>query len=279
MLQKLAQLIRQPAEPDRGEVIDRKARIFRIVSWKQARKWFLQRWIFQPSVQLEQAHVLGELLEQNLDEYAARAGGVLFVQTNALQHIPADGVGKQQVCEEFTHIAQPVRIQSMRRGVRVVKDLLERGDVDLVYHAESLRQQTVKLFVRPLLGTAVEEHVAQLLFLPWLQLHLHQLVCALLVIETGVNRQVDGSSQSDQIGLRVVDDGILLLFGIIPVVRVTVGFVVVGIIAIAARRVATLIAILVVLCVAAKNFSADFFILRFVDLILRIHLEHVCKEK
>ena len=60
---------RQPPQANGGEEVDGKSRILWIVSWQQALERSRQHRIPQLLIQLGQAHELGELLEQNLDEY------------------------------------------------------------------------------------------------------------------------------------------------------------------------------------------------------------------
>lgn len=112
--------------------------------------------------------------------------------------------------EELADVTETVGVQTMRRVVNVFEDLLELLGINFVDCAEALRQQSVKLLVSSLLSATVEEHVAQLSLLTRLQLHLHQLMCAFLEIQTRMNREVDRSSQRNQIRLGVVDDLLLL---------------------------------------------------------------------
>ena len=64
---------------------------------EDAPKEHLQGGLLQALVQGQQAQVLGQVLEQDLDEDAAAGGGVLLCQADAGQHRPAEGVGGQQV--------------------------------------------------------------------------------------------------------------------------------------------------------------------------------------
>ena len=69
-----------------------------------------------------------------------------------------------------------------------------------------LSQEAEEFFVGALLGAAVEDHVAQLRLLAGLELHLHQLVGALVVVQTALHRQVDGATQRRQVRFRFVRD-------------------------------------------------------------------------
>lgn len=108
--------------------------------------------------------------------------------------------------EELADVSQSVRVESVRRVVNVLEDLLKLLGVHLVDGAEALRKQTVELLVSSLLGAAVEKHVTQLALLARLQLHLHELVRALLEVQTRVDGEINRSSQRDQVRLCVVDD-------------------------------------------------------------------------
>ena len=46
--------------------------------------------------------------------------------------------------------------------------------------------------------------------LPWFKLHLEHFVGALVVVKTGLDGQVNGATQGHQVGLRLVNDLLLL---------------------------------------------------------------------
>lgn len=67
---------------------------------EDAPKEHLEGGLLQALVQGEEAQVLGQVLEQDLDEDAAAGSGVLLSQPDARQHRPADGVCRQQVLQQ-----------------------------------------------------------------------------------------------------------------------------------------------------------------------------------
>ena len=71
---------------------------------KDPPKEHLQGGLLQALVQGEEAQILGQVLEQDLDEDAAAGGGVLLSQPDACQHRPADGVCCQQVLQQSDSI-------------------------------------------------------------------------------------------------------------------------------------------------------------------------------
>jgi len=155
----------------------------------------LQVTVLQPLLQLQRAQVLRHLLEQDLDEDAAAARGFRLVQVDVLQHAPGQRVRVQQVREQLGDVAQLVRLQpvdgAVVLGKRVVKLLHVRG-VDV---AEALGDEAVELEVRALLRAALDEHGAQLHLLPRPDLQLHQLVAALLNVQTVRDGQTNAGVQ------------------------------------------------------------------------------------
>ena len=85
--------------------------------------------------------------------------------------------------EHFRDIPQFVRFQSMTSFVLLLENLLKRPNVLVLYLAKTLRQLAEEFLVRALLGATIEDHVAEFLLLTRLDLHLQQLVRALLKIQ------------------------------------------------------------------------------------------------
>lgn len=205
-LQIISELIRQSTQTDGRKEVDGESRVARVVPREESAEVRLKSRVLKSGVELLDSHEFGEFLEQDFDEDSTGAGRVVLVQLDALEDVPSDGVRIEKVREELADVPEPVGVQSVRCVVNVLEDLLELLRVDFVDGAEALGQQAVELLVGSLLGAAVEEHVAQLALLARLQLHPHQLVRALLEVQTRVDRQVNRAPQGDQVGLGVVDD-------------------------------------------------------------------------
>ena len=118
--------------------------------------------------------------------------------------------------------------------VSIHKNLHERLNVELIDLTESLSHQTKELLVSPtrrrlngllkilrllpLLGAAVDDHVAELLLLTGLQVQLVQLVDGLLEVEGGLDGQVDRPSQGYQVGLRCIHDRLFLALLLVVII-------------------------------------------------------------
>ena len=71
---------------------------------EDASKEHLQGGLLQPLVEGHETQVLGQVLEQDLDEDAAAGSGVLLCQADARQHRPAHRVCSQQMLHQHhTH--------------------------------------------------------------------------------------------------------------------------------------------------------------------------------
>lgn len=110
------------------------------------------------------------------------------------------------MCKEFADISESVCVETMRCIVNILEDFFELLGVNFVDDAEALSEQAIKLFISSLFGATIEEHVAQFTLLSWFQLHLHQLVSTFFKVQTRVNCEINGASQSNQVSLRAVDD-------------------------------------------------------------------------
>lgn len=104
----LSHLLGQAAHADAGEVIDGEARVARDVHGEEAIEAGAEEVVSETGLQRGHAEGFGEVLEEDLDEDAAAGGGVVFVQVDDGQDVPADGVGAEQVPEEAGDIAESV---------------------------------------------------------------------------------------------------------------------------------------------------------------------------
>ena len=68
---------------------------------KDAPKEGLQAGLLQSGIELDEAHVLAERLEQDLDEDAAAGGCVVLGQADVAQYTPGDAVRVQQVLQDI----------------------------------------------------------------------------------------------------------------------------------------------------------------------------------
>lgn len=125
---------------------------------------------------------------------------------DALKTVPADTIRVQEVSEKLANVAQSICVQAVSGFVNVPEDFLEFLGVDSVDCAKTLREQAIELLIRSLLSAAVEKHVTELSLLAWFKLHFHKFMCALFEVQTRMNRQIDRSSQRNQVRFGVVYD-------------------------------------------------------------------------
>ena len=206
VLQVLAHLLGERAEANGGEEVDGEARVARIVARKEALKELGERGIVEALAYLHNAHVLAEVEQQVLEVDARRRGRLVLVQVHALEHAPRYRVCVEQMRQEARHVAQLDRLEAVARLVLLLEDLLVGLDELLLELAEALRQQAEEALVRALLCARVQYHLTELALLILLDVHLEQLVSALLEVQRRLDGQVDGATQRHQVRLRLVDD-------------------------------------------------------------------------
>ena len=102
-----------------------------------------------------------------------------------------------QLESKISHPPQFPRLQTVHGVVSVDKYFHEGFHIKFVHLAEPLAHQTKELLVGSLLRAAVNDHMAELGLLAWLDIQLVQFVNRLLEIQGGLDGQVDGSSQGN----------------------------------------------------------------------------------
>lgn len=239
VLQVCPHLLCQLAETDRGEVVDGETRVLRVVHWEHARKGRSQVGNLEPLDHSVHTHLLHHLLHDYLDEDSGRGRCLLFVHVDDVEYRPGDSVRGEQVTEESTNVSQFVRLVPMDRVEVLGEGLLEIVRPDPVQFTKSLSDQSVEIVIGAFLRTTLDYHVAHfdlqqlsarsrpipvtslthLLALG--DVDLHELVDGFFEVELEKSaslrylgrsthrvhdRQVDRSSQVDQVGLGHIRD-------------------------------------------------------------------------
>lgn len=179
----LSHVLRQHTQSDRGEVVDRKARALWVIFWKEALPIFLQAWLLESFGKFFEPKLLLQLLKQDLDKDSRAAGGVLFIHVHDGQRCPADAVGRKQVAEEASNVAQSIGLVSMDGVVVSCEAARKRFRPLAMELAEALAHVAIELAVGSLLRTALDDHVAQLDILTFGDVELQKLVDTLLKVE------------------------------------------------------------------------------------------------
>jgi len=194
----LSQLIRETPQANGSEEVDREASVLGGITGEHTIQEGQQKRVMQASIQLVQAQILHQLLEEDFDKDTTRRIGVVLIQANVLQNLPTDGTGVKEMSKEFRQVANGVGFQSMDFAEPFGEALAVKFLVDPLHHAQALGQQSSKAQECPCLQTHFDNHVAHFNFLPRLHPHAHDLVCTLLVVQTGHNHQIDLPSQGNQ---------------------------------------------------------------------------------
>lgn len=82
------EFICETTETDCSPKVDRKASVFVVVLGEKAGKVLRQVRVFQPFVQFDKSHVLGEFLKEDFDENTTGACGFLVVEMNVGEYSP-----------------------------------------------------------------------------------------------------------------------------------------------------------------------------------------------
>lgn len=148
----------------------------------------------------------GYVLEEYLKEDAAGGGGGVLCERDAAQHVPVERFGEQEVREEFGDVADLVGLEPVDDGVVFDEEVEEVFLVQVVDLAEALGEQAEELEVGAFLHAAVDDHAAELGFVAAADVELHELVCALVVVDRVHDDQVDRLAQLQQVVFGEVQD-------------------------------------------------------------------------
>ena len=113
----LPEVLGEAAETDGGEEVDCEPGAHGVVPRHDALEGLGQGRVAQPLVQLGYPHVLGQLLEEDLDENPGAGGGLLLVEPDDGDDLPRHGVGVQEVPEQLPHVAQLPDLQPVHSVV------------------------------------------------------------------------------------------------------------------------------------------------------------------
>ena len=110
-----------------GEVVDCEAGIARIgvVHGKDALEAGLEDVVFEAGLQAAHAHCFGEVLKEDFDENTAAGGCFFFVEVDNREHMPADGVGADEVTEKAGDVTKAVGLVAMDCVIVVGKCIFE----------------------------------------------------------------------------------------------------------------------------------------------------------
>ena len=132
----LPEVFGESSETDRGEEVDGETGVGRVIAGEDAFECGLQGGVACTGHELGHAHVLGELLEEDLDEDPGRAGGLILVEVDDGEDLPRVGVGEEEVREELGHVPELPDLQAVNGFVGRRENVLEGLDVDVIDLAE-----------------------------------------------------------------------------------------------------------------------------------------------
>lgn len=202
----LSHLLGQDAHANAGEVVDGEPDVARVLSREEALEAGPQRLIGHACSELNQADFFRNVLEQNLDKDTATRRGLLLVEVDDGEAVPAQGVGSKHVTEQHSNVPQLVVLVPMDRLVVLDKGLLEEVAPQPVDLGKALTNQAKELGVCLLLRATLDNHRRQLGLLADGEVNLHQFVNRFLWVGARHDGEIDGPPQVDQVGVGLVLD-------------------------------------------------------------------------
>lgn len=101
---------------------------------------------------------------QDLDEDTRGRCGVILVQLDDIEYMPADGIGRQKMSEELSNDAEAVRFVTVDRVVVFDEHFFEEVLPQPVELAEAFTNQAEELVIRSFLAAALDDHGWQFIF-------------------------------------------------------------------------------------------------------------------
>lgn len=117
-----------------------------------------QNLIGRTRLELRHANLLRDLLEQDLDKDTAAGCGLVLVEVDRGQAVPAQSIHAKHVSEQHGNVAQLVVLVSVNRVVVLGKSLLKQVAPQPVDLCEALANQTEELGVRLFLRATLDDH-------------------------------------------------------------------------------------------------------------------------
>jgi hypothetical protein len=210
----LAHVFRQHTHTNTGEVIDRETGVTRVLCWEQTLEAGPQNLVSETGLQARKTKVLGEILEQNLDEDTATGRGLFLVHMDYGQNVPANGVIAEHVSEKPCDVPQAIRLVAVDSVVVLGECGLKQVRPETVNLGKPFSNQAVELGVCPFLGATLDNHGRQFRLHAGREIDLHQLVTAFFKVNTRHDCEVDCSPKIDQVSVGLILNIHLLFLGI-----------------------------------------------------------------
>ena len=88
-----------------SEVVDGESGVARVVQREEPVKAGPKNGIGQAFLEFGHAHVLGEILKENLDKNTAARGSFFLVQVDQRKHVPANTIVTKDMAKESSNVA------------------------------------------------------------------------------------------------------------------------------------------------------------------------------
>lgn len=144
-LETITQVVSESGQADGREKVDAEAEMGNIPSGEDALKVDLEVGLSEPRSQTRNPIELGQVLEEKLEEDAARRRRVRLSQPNALQDCPGNGVRLKEMAKDLGDVSDAIGLHAMGRVVKITKAPLKILPPQLINLAEALGEQSVKL--------------------------------------------------------------------------------------------------------------------------------------
>jgi hypothetical protein len=140
--------------------------------------------LLQSRLQFLHAHHLCQILEENLDEDTTAGCSFFFVEVHNREDMPSNGIGSEEMAEETCDIAKAIRLVPVDGIIVLREGLLKQICPKPIDFGEPFANETIKFGEGAFLGAALNNHRGQFWLLPRRKRNFHQLVTALLRINT-----------------------------------------------------------------------------------------------
>lgn len=115
------------------------------------------------------------------------------------------------MCEELSYDTEAIRLEAVDSLVVVCEALFEKVGPHAIDLAETFADHAVELLICAFLAGAFDDHGCEFVFEAVREVDAHELVTAFFEATAGLDREVDGSAQTDKIGVSLILDVLRLL--------------------------------------------------------------------
>lgn len=196
----------QDTKTDGGEEVDAEASLLRIVRWEHANQCRLELVGLHPLGQFRHAYACRKVFNKNLDKDTRRRCGVVFIELDDMEDGPFDRIARQKMAKELSNNPKTVCFVSVDRLVILREHRREKVPPQSIQLAEAFANQAVEFVEGAFLAATFDDHRRQLFFSASWKVDTHQFVASFFETTRRHDGKIDGSTQIDQISVRLILD-------------------------------------------------------------------------